>query len=275
MNFTRNPGPPEKIRAQVYDSNDEAVNTVDGSLLVMTQDQHTAPFDYFFAQGIGAPTTLASPAAVDDLSIVVTSATNFSVGNYIGIFNAASNRFYFGEALSVVSTTVTLDIPIDYAFSAGDVVVSTTRELNVDGSVTPQVFSVRASTAPATLEVDITRIIIQMETDAAVDLSKFGDIAGGLANGIVLRRMDGETRNIFNAKTNFDIAILGYDLSIYASTNPAQGVDGLTARITFAGMEKHGVAIQLSTGDALQLIVQDDLTDITKFRIMAQGHEAN
>ena len=102
------------------------------------------------------------------------------------------------------------------------------------------------------------------------DDSKFANITGGLTNGLVFRRVDGDTRNVFNVKTNGDIANICYDLA-YADQGK-NGLNGVRARISFAGQDKHGVALRLAPGDALQFLVQDDLTSIDIFRIVAQGH---
>jgi hypothetical protein len=53
----------------------------------------------------------------------------------------------------------------------------------------------------------------------------------------------------------------------------AQGQFGTGARITFGGQSKHGVVIRLSELDALQFIVQDNLTGLTSLKIVAEGHE--
>ena len=54
------------------------------------------------------------------------------------------------------------------------------------------------------LAVSFVSFIISMITATAVDLATFGDIAA-LTNGIVLRRTDTITQNIWNIKTNLDM----------------------------------------------------------------------
>ena len=91
-----------------------------------------------------------------------------------------------------------------------------------------------------------------------------------MTNGIVLRVSNGVKTNIWNAKTNADLALLGFDF-IYPDKIPA-GTYSARFRITYNGQDKHGVTLRLEPGDTLELIVQDDLTDLDLFYMMGQGH---
>lgn len=246
-----------------------------GGLAVNLQDQTTRPLDLYFTQVIGAPTSLSDPTALDDTSVVVASAANISIGNYIGIFSGTSleAHFYFAEVLDVSGTTIFVDSPLDFAFDAADPVISTTREMDVDGLDLTQTFTVTNGTAATEIEIDLTRIVFQIIATDGPELTDFGDIATGLTHGVVLRRNNATTENIFNVKTNGDLLNLMYDLTFYAAAGPGPlGANGLGGRYTFAGQDKHGVAVRLAGGESLELIIQDDLTDLLLFRMIAQGH---
>ena len=242
-----------------------------GAVPVNIQDQVSTPVDLYFVQAIGIPTALTNNVAIDDVNITVDSVANIAVGNYLGIFSGISgeDRFYFGEVLAVLGNDVTLDTPLDFNFTAGDILVSTTRDLNVDGSGTTQPFIVSGAGTGSPLEIDITRIIFQITDGSTMDDGLFGGI-NSLTNGIVLRRNNGAVDNIYNIKNNGDFGIVSFDKA-YSDKAPA-GLFGLTVRSTFAGQAKHGVAIRLGINESLELLVQDDLTDLTSFRILAQGH---
>lgn len=216
--------------------------------------------------------TLAIGASLDEYTITVTSGTGFVIGQYLSIFNVNENRFYLANILDVATNVLTLDTPIDFDFPVGSFVTGGNKNMNVDGSVVPVVFGVRNTDEQIGSEFDITRIIIHCECDTAVDSSKFGDIVGGLTKGIVLRKVDGVTRNIFNAKTNGDLKNMMYDLDIEVASNPTQGQDGFTGRMTFGGQSKMGVVIRLSQGEDLNLIIQDDLSSLLKLEIICEGH---
>lgn len=243
-----------------------------GGVPVNIQDQTSPPFDIFFVQLDGTITTLVQDANIDDSTIEVTNrlASGIGVGTYLGLSTPA--RFYFGEVISVSGDLVTLDTPIDFNFTTTEAsVVPTTRDLNVDGSVTPEIFLVGSGGA-SEIRIDITRIMVKCITSSAVSLEEFCD-QPALAKGIVLRRVDGDIRNIFNIKTNGELGHLAYDYAPYLAANPGQNQDGALFRYTFAGQDKHGVAVRLEPGDSLQVIIQDDLSGIDLFRIVAEGHE--
>lgn len=246
-----------------------------GNVQVVLQDQATPPIDLYFVQANGPPTVSTADTTINGTSIEVVSTANILPGDYLGVFsgNPATARFFFAEVLSVVSQVVNVDTPFDFVYEAGSFVQSLNRDMDVDGSTTPEIFDVRASSPTNILTVDITRIMVSMTCNSAVDLNKFGDLTA-LTNGIVLRKVDGDYRNIWNVKTNNDFSNLAFDLKIYSASNPVQGIDGLSCRYSFAGQEKHGVALRLEPGEKLELINPANLTGLTSFRIIAQGHVA-
>ena len=213
-----------------------------------------------------------SPSA-HEYTIVVDDATGASVGSYITLFNPTLERFSFYTALAVVSNTITLDSPIDASFPVGTYVDIATTDMSVDGSVVPVTFGLRGTGAPPGVDMtaDVTRIIVTCYTSGVGDLGDFGDIAGGLTRGLLLRRRNGATYNIFNVKTNGELAGITMDFDPYAASNPNQGVNGFVSRLTFSGQDKLGVVIRLEVGEDLELIVQDDLTSLISLEIIAEG----
>jgi hypothetical protein len=238
-----------------------------GGLAVNIQDQTSPPL-LVYANAVHDTTTLAAATAIDDYDVIVVSNVGLLVGDYIGIFNVADARFYAGTILVIAGTTISLDTPLDFAYQIGDNFQAGTKELNVDGSVTPVIFSLRTDPG-INITADITRIILHMTYPSSGDDANFGDLAA-LTKGVVLRRVDGITQNMFNVKTNGEIGELAYDKS-YDTKAPA-GSYGLTARLTFAGQSKLGVAIRLAPDEDMQIIIQDNLTGLTSFRIMIEGH---
>jgi hypothetical protein len=245
-----------------------------GGVAVNIQDQTSPPFDLYFIQAIGAPTIIASAVSIGDTDISIIAS--ISAGTYVGIFCPEEGRFFFADVLAVAGAgpyTITVDTPADFAFEVGDSVLPTTRDMNVVGSLgTPSVFEVQGP-GSGDLEIDVTRIIFTMTCTSLPDDGLFGNITA-LTNGIVIRRKDGTYRNFANVKSNGDFANLAYDISYSTRSVPA-GSYGVRCRYTFAGQDKHGVAIRLGTDEALQILIQDDLTtgaDILSFRAIVAGH---
>ena len=242
--------------------------TVDAAL----QDQTTQAIIQKFNR-IAQSTTLAADVALNDTFITVLDTLGAWDNRHVIIFNPIARRFTSFDVLSIGIDTLYLDGPLDFAYDSASFVDLTSTNLAVDGSQANQTFGLRGvSPSPIGITVDITRIIVTCLTANPVDLSKFGDIVGGITNGLVLRVRDGEYFNIFNVKNNSEFAGLGYDWNARLSTNPAQGQDGFIFRLTFASQGKIGVAIRLEPGEDIEFIVQDDLSDITLLEVMSEGH---
>jgi len=222
---------------------------------------------------VEAQVELAQAASRGGYQVIVTDVTGMAAGKFVRIFSIITNFFYTGTILSVSVNTLTLDTSLNADYEAGAHISTGIDNLNVDGSVTPEIFSIRGGGVPdLDLTVHITRLVVQITTDTAVDFGKFGDIVGGLTKGIVLRTTGLETVNLFNVKTNGDFAGLTYDYTPYDAANPGQGVYGLGTRLTFSGQSKMGSVIRVRENEELEMVVQDDLTDLHTFTVVAEGH---
>lgn len=240
-----------------------------GGLAVNIQDQHSLALDLKFIQAQGSPTMLSSSIAPDDLTIDVDSTVGFVSGNTVGIFST-TGIFYFGTQIGApAGSTITLDTPIDKAFAAGDNVITAVSDMAVNGAATTQIFQIGPVGGATAVEIDITRFMGYLQDGTAMDDAKFGGITA-LTNGIVLRINDGAMQNLWNAKSNADLALLTFDF-MYTDKAPA-GSFGARFRNSYAGPEKHGVTIRLAPGDILELLIQDNLTGLEQFKMMAQGH---
>lgn len=260
------------VRAAISDDATVIATESNGGVPVNIQDQTTRPVIAKFNQ-VQVSTTLAQPAVKGGYDIVVVSAAGIAVGYYIILFEPSTENFSFYTVLAIVGTTITLDTPVDFAYGAGTYVDAAITNLNLDGSVTPQAFGVRGLGSPpgVDLEVDITRLIFKGITDGAASLALFGDLPR-LDRGLVLRKRNAIVENIFNVKDNGEFAGIMYDWEIVTVANPIQGVNGFYGRLTFAGQNKIGVTVRLAPEEDLELLIQDDLTDLALFEIMAQGH---
>lgn len=238
---------------------------------VNVQDQTTQAFDFFFVHPTQPNALTTSDVVKDTYVFTVGAGSGIIVGDYVGLFY--QDRFFFAEVQTVTGggTTITVDTPIDYAYPSGSTVLITSRDANVDGSTSSVTFQIGPVFDWQDNRIDITRIMFYMLDDSAMDDGRFGGIVGGLTDGIVLRSTsDGETWTYFNIKTNGEFGIHAYDTD-YSFKAPA-GLYGFRCRYTFAGQSKHGVAVRLSAGDTMELIIQDDLSELTSFRILAEGH---
>lgn len=247
----------------------EAAVETNGGLAVNIQDQTSRSFSLYFSQDVGAQTTLTTDAVKDAYSISVTTGHGLVAGDDFILRDPVNQKGYTGGVVSVAgANTVNVDRPLDFAYpSASTQVQERAYDLNVDGSGTRQTFSIGGS---LTAQLDVTRFIFQMTCTDAPTFGLFGDQTA-LTRGCVMRKNNGETYNLWNVKTNGDLANLMYDVSFYSSAHPL-AVNGVAGRLTYGGPSKHGVVLRLGANESLEFIVQDDIDALLSFKLIAQGH---
>jgi len=253
------------------DSFIEFANTQLGTVDVILQDS-TTPLMIVDVTLLVTETTLSSLTAKDNYIINVTDATGFVVGQYLTIYNGDANRVFFCHIIAINTLAITIDSPLDFEFPAGSFVSVGSSDMAVDGSVTPQIFGVRNSTGVSIpLIFDISRIAIECTCTGTADLSKFGDIVGGVARGLVARRVDGTWRNIFNVKTNAELKMLMDIFEIQAAIGNQQ--NGFTGIWEFGGYSNLGSVARIGALEDVQFIVQDDLSALLTLGISVHGSE--
>ena len=239
-----------------------------GGIPVNVQDQTSIAFDIPFTKTLDTCYSIIQPIPKGSYSIVVSSGHIISAGNILFVVDSVAPWVYFGEVLSVDVDTIELDRALTDTFAVPNTYVCcATDNLAVDGSVTRQEF---VFAPPTPVELDVTRIMFQMITTNAVVIDNFGDIVGGLTRGLTFSINDGFAENYWNVKTNGDLILLMYDIEFYDSIK--KGSNGLGGRLTYGGQNKHGVVIRVGDGDTLKLTIQDDLSTILSFKVLAAGH---
>ena len=252
----------------LQDEQGDIVNVTGTALDVILQDATTLALDLPFIKAQQF-TTLAVATVEDATTITVDNPTGYVDGNVVGLFSG-DGSFYFGKQLSIAGSVVTLDTPIDGVFDIGASSLTAIDNMNVDGSATPQIFQIGGGNGgTGGLTIDITRIMGYLQDATTMDDALFGG-GNALTKGIVFRYNNTILNNFWNAKTNGELSLLSYDFS-YTDKAPS-GSYGARFRNTYAGTDKHGVVIRLKPGDTLELIIQDDLTGLEKFNMLAQGH---
>jgi len=135
--------------------------------------------------------------------------------------------------------------------------------MNVDGSVTPVVFTVGPGAGEEWCAI---RLGLQIEDGHNSDIGKFGNIGGGLTNGLLIENVvNGHDHSFKNLKFNEQIlmhftegSVVTGDVGIIKSTGFFQGhfnYDG--PPFTMSG----------DAGDMLRVTVRDDLSAINLLRM--------
>lgn len=233
---------------------------------IFIQDQTTGAIDLYFHRELNT-VTLASDSVVDAKTVTLNSGHGAATGNYLE-FSEGEHVSQF-EILGVATDVITLDVLMDHVYTSSASIQLSTVDMDVNGSVTPVIFQIDPIVGQ---EWDIVRIILVIEDDSAMDFSLFGSIAA-VPNGVLFRRIDGSQDNQFSWKTNGDIINRCFDNDF--QTNIGNNFRGFTVRCTYGGQSKRGVTLRLigSEGDQLQIVIQDDLTTLSKVRVIAQGHK--
>jgi hypothetical protein len=242
---------------------------------VFVQDQTSPILTVPFLIG-RAFVTLAVDTVLDSRDITLTGGHGTLVGEVMELADTVALKFMQSTVVAVNTNVITLDQPVNRVYlAAGPTIVQRSSEdLLVDGSSTPQVFSILPLPSQAG---DMVRIIMEIEGTTDMDQTTFGS-DDALFNGCVIRMRedDGNFKNLFNFKSNGDFLAQGFDHS-FLQPKLGNAIRGFAGRITWGGQSKHGVVIRLdgSLAERLEVVIQDDLTlgVNTKFKITAQGHE--
>lgn len=255
----------------ISDIDGETARVTKGALDTNTQDQFTPSVDSYFIKSVSnfslALDTPVSTVTTLEYDFTAAPGHGMVIGNEILLLDVVGDRSFQAMVLNVAGDVITTDRPIDHLFPAATALGRiVTSEMAVDGSITPQIFSVRAGVVPS----DIIRTLLTMTGTTAMDDGKFGSLPA-LTRGLVFRIVNGRQQTIFNFKTNQEIKQFCFDVN-YSDKAPA-GQYGLSARMSFGGQDKHGVTLRISGLSALQWIVQDNLTGALSIKTSDQGHE--
>jgi hypothetical protein len=248
-----------------FDANGNPLESTNGALKTRTDPRTIIMLD--FQHSTAVTTTLSAVEAVDSGVLDVADTTGFSIGDFIEVV-AATHRQYF-QVTGVgagAPGTLNVDCGVDVAFGIGDTVTKIDLDMAVNGSVTPVVYTVRPPIGQA---VAISRLSITLADGAAMDDSLFGALTA-LSNGVMVRVSSGSPavlNTLVNWKTNGDVARHAFDVEYTTKI----ATEGLRALIDFEAMGG-AVVLDDATSDVLSVTIQDDLTGLTSFRIIAEGY---
>lgn len=237
-------------------------------LEVHEEHAHHRMWNHYFNLETGLSTTLNGAVSVNGIDLIFTNVTGFIVGDMIDMRNGSVHVHMYRKIVSISGNNVTIDSGIDFALVDGSAIEQTSFNMAVDGSVTPQVFTMKPR---GTENIDITRLLVQMIDGTAMDDGKFGGLSA-LTNGVHIRR------NIDNGSSYQTLAIWRSNKDLkedmfnveYSDKAPA-GQFGLNGRWTLL---ESGAILNLdaSNDEFMELVVQDDLTGLIDFQVKMQGH---
>jgi hypothetical protein len=246
-----------------------------GALEHAEQDQFTEPINLFLVNVLDTLTILSDTTIPTKTIDIETTGTVPVDGNMVCLKEFLN--FYQGTILSVAAIagnqyTLTLDDPLDFAFTTAGGCSLTSRDMSVDGSVTPVVFSVTPGGLHESVQWDIYTATFYIQGTLAMDDGDFGDQAA-LTNGCVLRFKSGSFyKNVLNFKNNGDLRQECGNRE-YAIAPPAAKTS-VSALKEGRDYTQHGVSARMAaaTAQEFQLVVQDDLTAVDFMSVKIFGH---
>jgi len=230
---------------------------------VNIQDQHSESVDLYLHLDTAQP-TLTSPIAVDEVVFDIDSNAGIAGGDAITIHEGA----FFYQALVVSSTalSVTVSTPCDKVFTVDADMYIGAWNMAVDGTV-PKTFEVHP---PPSLEFDIYSITISGLSETQMDGTTFLGIADGITNGLLLRVVDGQTKNLGLIVNNLGFEEFGY-LTTYLGANKKSEYGMLSMKHV---RDDNGVSIRLNgtTVDKFEAIIRDNLASESLMAVIIHGH---
>lgn len=238
----------------------EVVALTDGRLQGLKEQE---PVNYYLCNKKGE-TTITLQANIGDTILTVASTTGAVVGECINI--QYNKRYYQGLITNITGLNISVTPSFDFDIDLGAIVCFGDFNMNVDGSQNEVIFKIQP---PIGTTWDITTITFAIVDNVVMDDAKFGGIAA-LSNGILLRRVDGTIKNYWLINNNSGFKQRAYNTE-YSDKAPSgfYGFSGLKDVLTL-----NATSIRLfgDTQDELQLVVRDNLTELTEFVMVAIGH---
>ena len=144
------------------------------------------------------------------------------------------------------------------------------RDMNVDGSSTPVPFYYEV---PAGRNAEVSRVNFTV-VDGAMGYGEFGGLGAALTNGLKVEIHNSSGVTLFDFLDGFTVKVnedfdglAGIDTVIH----PVAGDDSMPVRWTISRAIPRAHGLVLDAGQRIAITVQDDLSNLTKFRAMIQG----
>lgn len=253
----------------IIDTNNKA-RTVkineDGSVMTRGSYSQNIPADYYLYQTI-ATVVLSSHSEIGDDTINVVSSSGVILGHVITFYEG--NNMFQSIVTAKTDTTISVASLIDFAYTEDALIEAGLWSMNVDGSTTTQVFSIKA---PPTASICIHTINCSMLDSSDMDDGMFGGLPA-LTNGILFRFVNSIVKNLAVILNNIGFWEIGFTTE-YSEKAPA-GQYGFKARRNIPKID--GVVVYLAAGGSseFKIYIRDDLTDLDLFACIINGHIHN
>lgn len=256
----------------IHDESDrtETVDVFQGSLSVHEKCVHATVVNSNIHRHLGTIGVMTVIAPIGSTSVTASNASAFQVADRVAVYASGVTvvESRFPRVTGVSGDVVTLDSPIDIAYAIGSTIETVSIELNATGSLASPITYVAG---PPTSQVwHITNMTLTMSDNVDMDDGKFGGMTA-LTNGVTVRT---KRNNVYHTLTNWknnSAIIRDTGLITYASKAPA-GTYGLSSEWNIKEHTESSLILNGATSDKIEVLVQDNLSDLLSFRIKVQGH---
>ena len=252
----------------ISDTDGQTVGVTKGSLDIHVADIHEGFINRYIVETTATTDTLNGDVSSGDRQIII-DGTSFVDGDWLDLVDGNVCEPNFVRVVSGGGTnTLTLDRELDNGYGDGITVTKVNPNIALaNGSVTPVSFKV----APPPDEIwHIMRFLMSQIDATNFDTNGFWGTTA-LTRGVHIRSVkNGDIETISFWKKNADIVEDCFD---WAPIDRAPaGKFGARTRFT---LERSSAFIPLdgSTGDYIEVLAQDDLTDGEDMQIKVQGHK--
>lgn len=143
-----------------------------------------------------------------------------------------------------------------------------TADMNVNGSVTPQVFGVSPALLGARFAV-LTRMVVLIEDSGNLAADNYGALSALTAGVRMTATIGGVEASVDGGlpiKSNVHWARICYDMTEHSFGN---GNNFISARCAFDGI---GIPLTLKGADSFDITVNDNLTGLVEHHVLVQGY---
>jgi hypothetical protein len=231
------------------------------------QDTDNPILEYILSTKISS-VMLAQNVSRGTFTVTLTPGHGMQIGEYLEIWQAG--LWYQGEVSNVNANIITLLKPVYFAFTTSAGCYRTSINMNVNGSVIPVLFTLEPT---YDISFDIYSSSVSITDNIEMDDSKFGGISS-LTNGVLVGKINPNILHdsyLYNLKNN---GCFNKHSFVCTYTDKAGGgLYGFNAKKDFRTNNGSVPRVKGTTGEAVSIIIRDDLSTLSSFVTVIHGHK--
>lgn len=260
------------LKVMLADGYGNPIASLFGALNIHHADVHRQVFNQFLHFDTATVTTLTAAGVAEENGVTVASVAGLAVGHRVRVQNGDFEPTFF-QIMSITGNDLGLDMPLTFDHPIGATVtriITNLAEPGLTTTATPENPIIFKSTLPPGRRVHLTTLTTVITDATAMDFTTFGGRAA-LTYGLVLQAITGgQLVNFTNWKRNLDLESDAFPVNYQEKVGG--GEFGLSSAYGIKENTSAIVFLDSALGDQFRAVVQEPLTDLTRFLIKLQGH---